>query len=229
TSTNHDGLQLAAATARTRPGVDNWSLWTTRRRAQERERPGDEAGHRARRNGAAAERQKPHEAEQPRLQGAETRTRPNSPIAGRRNPHQAEQPDSRAPKPAPGRTAPTAGPAATHGGTTRRPGRQVLEEDRPTAGVRQPRTTEHRNGGVGRRTAPNRATAGPARSLQRALHPARAPGPYGGKGPPSGSRRSGFSSSSTLTSLNVITRTFLTNLAGRYMSHTQASDIRTSK
>jgi len=191
-------------------------LWTTRRRAQERERPGDEAGHRARRNGAAAERQKPHEAEQPRQQGAETRTRPNSP-------------DSRAPKPAPGRTAPTAGPAATHGGTTRRPGRQVLEEDRPTAGVRQPRTTEHRNGGVGRRTAPNRATAGPARSLQRALHPVRAPGPYGGKGPPSGSRKSGFSSSSTLTSLNVITRTFLTNLAGRYMSHTQASDIRTSK
>src|SRR5690606_15095901 len=151
-----------------------------------------------------------------RQQSAKSRTRPNSP-------------DYRAPKPAPGRTAPTAGPAATHGGTTRRPGRQVLEEDRPTAGVRQPRTTEHRNGGVGRRTAPNRATAGPARSLQRALHPVRAPGPYGGKGPPSGSRRSGFSSSSTLTSLNVITRTFLTNLAGRYMSHTQASDIRTSK
>jgi len=48
-------------------------------------------------------------------------------------------------------------------------------------------------------------------------------------GPPSGSRRSGLSNSSTLTSLNVMTRTFFTNLAGRYMSHTQASDMRTSK
>jgi hypothetical protein len=49
------------------------------------------------------------------------------------------------------------------------------------------------------------------------------------KGPSSGSRRSGLSSSSTLTSLKVITRTFFTKRAGRYMSHTQASDIRTSK
>ena len=45
----------------------------------------------------------------------------------------------------------------------------------------------------------------------------------------SGSSMSGLSSSSTLTSLNVTTRTFLTNRAGRYMSQTQASDIRTSK
>ena len=45
----------------------------------------------------------------------------------------------------------------------------------------------------------------------------------------SGSEMSGFSSSSTLTSLNVITRTFFTNRAGRYMSQTQASCISTSK
>jgi hypothetical protein len=45
----------------------------------------------------------------------------------------------------------------------------------------------------------------------------------------SGSRSSGFSTSSMLTSLNVITRTCLTNRAGRYMSHTQASANRNSK
>ena len=44
-----------------------------------------------------------------------------------------------------------------------------------------------------------------------------------------GSEMSGFSSSSTLTSLKVITRTFFTNRAGRYMSQTQASCISTSK
>jgi hypothetical protein len=48
--------------------------------------------------------------------------------------------------------------------------------------------------------------------------------------PPSvGNEMSGFSSSSTLTSLKVITRTFFTNRAGRYMSQTQASCISTSK
>ena len=36
-------------------------------------------------------------------------------------------------------------------------------------------------------------------------------------------------SSSMFTSLNVSTRTFLTKRAGRYMSQTQASDMRTSK
>ena len=45
----------------------------------------------------------------------------------------------------------------------------------------------------------------------------------------SGSRSSGFSTSSMFTSLNVITRTCLTNRAGRYMSHTQASASRSSK
>ena len=45
----------------------------------------------------------------------------------------------------------------------------------------------------------------------------------------SGSRNSGFSSSSMLTSLKVSTRTCLTNRAGRYMSHTQASLMRSSK
>jgi hypothetical protein len=45
----------------------------------------------------------------------------------------------------------------------------------------------------------------------------------------SGSEISGFSSSSTFTSLKVITRTFLTKRAGRYISHTQASCISTSK
>lgn len=45
----------------------------------------------------------------------------------------------------------------------------------------------------------------------------------------SGSRSSGFSTSSMFTSLNVITRTCLTNRAGRYMSHTQASASRNSK
>jgi hypothetical protein len=45
----------------------------------------------------------------------------------------------------------------------------------------------------------------------------------------SGRRRSGLSSSSMLTSLNVITRTCLTKRAGRYMSHTHESDIRNSK
>ena len=44
-----------------------------------------------------------------------------------------------------------------------------------------------------------------------------------------GSEMSGFSSSSTFTSLNVITRTFFTNRAGRYMSQTHASCISTSK
>ena len=52
---------------------------------------------------------------------------------------------------------------------------------------------------------------------------------YGPKPPSVGSEMSGFSSSSTLTSLKVITRTFLTKRAGRYMSHTQASCISTSK
>lgn len=45
----------------------------------------------------------------------------------------------------------------------------------------------------------------------------------------SGSEMSGFSSSSTLTSLKVITRTFFTKRAGRYMSQTHASCISTSK
>ena len=45
----------------------------------------------------------------------------------------------------------------------------------------------------------------------------------------SGSRSSGFSTSSMLTSLKVITRTCLTKRAGRYMSHTQASARRSSK
>lgn len=49
------------------------------------------------------------------------------------------------------------------------------------------------------------------------------------KSPLSGRSRSGLSTSSMLTSLNVSTRTFLTNRAGRYMSHTQASDMRNSK
>src|ERR1700722_15030377 len=45
----------------------------------------------------------------------------------------------------------------------------------------------------------------------------------------SGISRSLLASSSTLTSLNVTTRTFFTNLAGRYMSQTQASCMVTSK
>ena len=45
----------------------------------------------------------------------------------------------------------------------------------------------------------------------------------------SGSRSSGFSTSSMFTSLKVMTRTCLTNRAGRYMSHTQASASRSSK
>ena len=45
----------------------------------------------------------------------------------------------------------------------------------------------------------------------------------------SGSRSSGFSTSSMLTSLKVTTRTCLTNRAGRYMSHTQASESLSSK
>jgi len=45
----------------------------------------------------------------------------------------------------------------------------------------------------------------------------------------SGREMSGFSSSSTFTSLKVITRTFLTKRAGLYMSQTQASCISTSK
>jgi hypothetical protein len=44
-----------------------------------------------------------------------------------------------------------------------------------------------------------------------------------------GSSRSVFSNSSTLTSLKVTTRTCLTKRAGRYMSHTQASDMANSK
>src|SRR5215469_15556477 len=45
----------------------------------------------------------------------------------------------------------------------------------------------------------------------------------------SGSCRSLLASSSMLTSLKVTTRTFFTNRAGRYISHTQASCIVTSK
>ncbi|SHV52735.1 Uncharacterised protein [Mycobacteroides abscessus subsp. abscessus] len=45
----------------------------------------------------------------------------------------------------------------------------------------------------------------------------------------SGRRSSGFSTSSMLTSLKVMTRTCLTNRAGRYMSQTQASARRSSK
>src|SRR5690348_179606 len=53
---------------------------------------------------------------------------------------------------------------------------------------------------------------------------------YAGKsGLSSGTSRSALASSSMLTSLKVTTRTFFTNLAGRYMSHTQASRIVTSK
>jgi hypothetical protein len=44
-----------------------------------------------------------------------------------------------------------------------------------------------------------------------------------------GSSRSLFANSSTFTSLNVTTFTFFTNRAGRYMSHTHASDMVTSK
>ena len=44
-----------------------------------------------------------------------------------------------------------------------------------------------------------------------------------------GSSRSGLSSSSTLTSLKVSTRTLRTNRAGRYMSQTQASESLSSK
>ena len=66
---------------------------------------------------------------------------------------------------------------------------------------------------------------------------ARSPGPQPGPavtirrpGPAySGISSSGLASSSTLTSLNVTTLTFLTKRAGRYMSHTQASLIVTSK
>ena len=47
--------------------------------------------------------------------------------------------------------------------------------------------------------------------------------------PGSSTESSCRASSSTLTSLNVSTRTFFTNRAGRYMSHTHASDIVTSK
>src|SRR5690606_1059541 len=47
--------------------------------------------------------------------------------------------------------------------------------------------------------------------------------------PSFGISSSGLASSSMLTSLKVTTRTVLTNLAGRYMSQTQASCIRTSK
>src|SRR5207253_1968482 len=49
--------------------------------------------------------------------------------------------------------------------------------------------------------------------------------PYSG----SGSSRSLCASSSTLTSLKVTTLTFFTKRAGRYISHTQASCIVTSK
>ena len=45
----------------------------------------------------------------------------------------------------------------------------------------------------------------------------------------SGKASSGLSSSSMLTSLNVTTRTVFTNRAGRYMSHTQASRMVSSK
>ena len=45
----------------------------------------------------------------------------------------------------------------------------------------------------------------------------------------SGNSSSGFSSSSMLTSLNVTTRTVFTNRSGRYMSHTQASRMVSSK
>jgi len=53
--------------------------------------------------------------------------------------------------------------------------------------------------------------------------------PVGSTSTYSGSRSSGFSTSSMFTSLNVITRTCLTNRAGRYMSQTQASASRSSK
>ena len=52
---------------------------------------------------------------------------------------------------------------------------------------------------------------------------------FSDEGDYSGRRSSGFSTSSMLTSLKVITRTCLTNRAGRYMSHTQASASRSSK
>src|SRR5207247_3000526 len=53
---------------------------------------------------------------------------------------------------------------------------------------------------------------------------------YAGKsGFSSGTSRSALASSSMLTSLKVTTRTFFTNLAGRYISQTQASRIVTSK
>src|SRR5450759_2861361 len=60
--------------------------------------------------------------------------------------------------------------------------------------------------------------------------PRRLVGSYPPKGVRSpGSSRSVFSNSSTLTSLKVTTRTCLTKRAGRYMSHTQASDMANSK
>src|SRR5690606_6454518 len=59
-----------------------------------------------------------------------------------------------------------------------------------------------------------------SRPLPSACHPEK---------PSLGISRSALASSSTLTSLNVTTRTFFTNRAGRYMSHTHASCIFTSK
>ena len=67
----------------------------------------------------------------------------------------------------------------------------------------------------------------PPRSRRRHRRPA--PRTQRPKPPFSGSERSGLSSSSMLTSLNVTTRTVFTKRAGRYMSHTQASRMVSSK
>src|SRR5690606_6209731 len=77
--------------------------------------------------------------------------------------------------------------------------------------------------------SPDRAVALPTATTQgEALRPRTPPSPQSAE-LCGGISRSALVISSTLTSLKVTTRTFLTNLAGRYMSQTQASCIVTSK
>ena len=100
------------------------------------------------------------------------------------------------------------------GGATLEPG--WLRQQPDPAGRRARASGSEAGGGV--RPGPASAGGRPTRGGGQLPKPESA-----------GSEMSGFSSSSTLTSLNVITRTFLTKRAGRYMSQTQASCISTSK
>src|SRR5690606_4931904 len=110
-------------------------------------------GHRATRNGARAAAQKPHGAEQPRRQGAETRTRPNSPDS--RTGSNARWND------------PTTGPAGARRGPPDGRGSTATHDGAPERWSRQAHGAEPRDGRARAIAAEGLASGQGARALRR--------------------------------------------------------------